>query len=392
MNPWRGLANLPTRVWILCGCTLVNRMGTMAFPFLALFLVQGRHWTPQAASSAMLVYGAGSILSAPAWGKVADRLGHTRMLSLSLWGSGAILMVIPSAPTRGLLLVAIFLWAVLTQAFSPSSMALLTDLAPSEQRRSVFALHRLVTNLGLALGPALGGILASYSYRWVFWTDGLTTLASAVLLGLGFARGQVSQGSEAARDSNRGEGAWRDRKFLYLLLGFLPGLLVFSQTGGVLPLWVVDNLGFTPRFFGLIFTLNTVMIVLLEVALNLATAQWPHRRLFVVGSLLFATGFGLTGLARTHAGLLVTVVIWTFGEMIMLPASSDAVAVLAPPHRRGEYMGLFSFTIALGTALGPWLGVLAYAHIGPAAVWGACWVAGGASALLLSKCRLGPEF
>ena len=390
MNPWKGLAKLPSRVWILCGCTLVNRMGTMALPFLALFLIQGCRWTPQAASTAMLVYGAGSIGSAPLWGKLADRMGHTRMLALSLWGSGAFLLVIPFAPTRILLLLAIFLWAVLTQAFSPSSMALLTDLAPPEQRRAVFALHRLVTNLGLALGPALGGIIASYGFRWVFWTDGATTLASATLLMLCFAPGEVQLAPREDQDLSHGRSAWRDRGFLYLLLGFFPVLLVFSQTGGVLPLWVVNSLGFTPRFFGLLFTLNTIMIVLLEVALNLATAHWPHQRLFVLGSLLFAVGFGVTGLVRSHTGLLATVVIWTFGEMIMLPASSDAVALIAPPHRRGEYLGLFSFTIALAMAMGPWLGIMAYAHASSASVWAGCGVAGAISALMLSRCRLSP--
>ncbi len=56
MNPWRGLAGLPREVWLLCASTLVNRLGTMALPFLVLYLTDGRRWTPQEASFGMMVW------------------------------------------------------------------------------------------------------------------------------------------------------------------------------------------------------------------------------------------------------------------------------------------------------------------------------------------------
>lgn len=389
MNPWRGLLALPRRVWLLCGCTLVNRMGSMAFPFLALFLVQGRGWTPQEAGTAMLVYGAGSLLSAPVAGPLADRVGHSRVLRFSLWGSGIMLLVLPFAHGRPALFAAILTWAVLTQAFWPSSMALLAGLAPPEQRKAVFALHRLVSNLGMAVGPAVGGFLAMYGFPWVFWVDGLTTLLSASLLTVYFHRGKAVAGQAPVPvPAGPDRSAWRDRHLLYLLLAFLPGLMVFCQLTGVLPLWVVRDLGFTPRFFGMVFTVNTLIIVALEVALNLAMARWPHQRQFTLGAMLFALGFGLTGVARSHGALMATVVIWTFGEMILFPAMADAVATLAPVHRRGEYMGLYSLTFALGMALGPWLGVMAYARVGAGPVWGACAGVGIGSAFLLSRFRM----
>ena len=387
MTPWDGLQALPRRVWLLCACTLVNRMGTMAFPFLTLYLVQDRHWTPRAASTALLVYGAGGLLSAPFSGKLADRLGHSRILRASLWGSGALLMVLPQARSAPGLAAAIFLWAVLTQAFWPSSMALLSGLAPPGQRRAVFALHRVVSNLGMALGPALGGYIAMASFRWVFWTDGLTTLLSAGLLTRFFIPGERLDRPPAPAEGDRGKPAWSDPGLVLLLLAFLPVLLAFWQVSGVLPLWVVRDLRFSSTFFGLIWTLNTLLIVLLEVPLNLAMARWPHGRQFALGALLVAAGFGLTGWARSHGAILLTVAIWTGGEMILFPATADAVAALAPSHRRGEYMGLYSLTFAVANGIGPWLGVLACAQAGPGAVWAGCFLLGCASAAALGRFR-----
>jgi predicted MFS family arabinose efflux permease len=385
MNPWRGLRGLPRAVWLVCASTLVNRLGTMALPFLVLYLTEGRRWTPGEAGFGMMVYGAGALVAGPFSGRLADRLGHVHVLKASLWSSGALLLLLPLATTKPLLFALIFLWAGLTQAFWPSAMALLAGLAAPDQRKAVFALHRLAVNLGMAVGPALGGFIAHHSYRWVFWTDGLSTLAGAVVLTLVL---RVPPMAPVPHDHVPGGSPWRDRHLAYLLLPFIPLLMVFFQIEGTLPLWVVRDLGLGSRFYGLLFTVNTLLIVALEVALNLAMARWPHGRQLFVGSLCLAAGFGLTTWATGHALLIGTTVIWTFGEMILFPAMSDAVATLAPPDRRGEYMGLLSLSFAAALALGPWLGVLAYAKAGPKAVWLSTFVIAGGAGLLLSRFKV----
>jgi len=382
MNPWRGLRGLPREVWLLCGSTLINRLGTMALPFLVLYLTEGRRWTPQEAGFGMMVYGAGALAAGPFSGRLADRLGHVHVLKASLWTSGALLLCLPLATTKPMLFALIFLWAGLTQAFWPSAMALLTGLAAPEQRKAVYALHRLSVNLGMAVGPAMGGFIAHHSYRWVFWTDGLSTLAGATLLTLLF---KVPAKPELPADHAPGRSPWRNRALLFLLLPFVSMLMVFFQIEGTLPLWVVRDLHFGSPFFGLLFTVNTLLIVALEVPLNLAMAHWPHGRSFLLGSLCIAVGFGSIGLATTRLELVLTTVAWTFGEMILFPAMSDAVASLAPPDRRGEYMGLLSLSFAAALALGPWLGVWAYARTGPRSVWLAAFVIALGAGQLLAR-------
>lgn len=366
MNPWRGLRGLPREVWLVCASTLINRLGTMALPFLVLYLTEGRRWTPEEAGIGMMVYGAGALVAGPFSGRLADRLGHVRILKASLWSSGALLLVLPLATTKPTLFPLIFLWAGLTQAFWPSAMALLTGLAAPEQRKAVYALHRLSVNLGMAVGPAMGGFIAHHSYRWVFWTDGLSTLAGAAMLSLLL---QAHPNPTLPEDHARSRSPWQDRSLAWLLLPFIPTLMVFFQIEGTLPLWVVRDLGLGSSFFGLLFTVNTLVIVALEVPLNLAMAHWSHGRLLLLGSLCLAFGFGLTAWATTRITLILTTIVWTFGEMILFPAMSDAVATLAPPDRRGEYMGLLSLTFAAALAMGPWMGVWAYAKTGPRSVW-----------------------
>ena len=384
MNPWRGLRGLPREVWLVCASTLINRLGTMALPFLVLYLTEGRHWTPAEAGTGMMVYGAGALAAGPFSGRLADRLGHVRVLKASLWSSGAMLLVLPFAAAKPLLFGLIFLWAGLTQAFWPSAMALLTGLATPEKRKAVFALHRLSVNLGMAVGPALGGFIAHHSYRWVFWTDGFSTLAGALVLTL------VLKGPGLPTPDHGhapGGSPWRDRHLAFLLIPFSLVLMVFFQIEGTLPLWVVRDLNLGSTFFGLLFTVNTLLIVLLEVPLNLAMAHWTHGRQLLLGALCIAVGFGSIAWARGRLSLIGTTVIWTFGEMILFPAMSDAVATLAPPDRRGEYMGLLSLAFAFALALGPWLGVLTYAKAGPKVLWLSTFGLAGLAGLWLLRFR-----
>lgn len=384
MHPWKGLKGLPRAIWLISFSTLVNRLGTMALPFLVLYLTEARHWTPAEAGTAMAVYGFGALTASPFAGKLADRLGHARVLRASLWLSGLALLLMPFAGQRVVLYPLIFLWAGFTQAFWPSAMALITGLVAPEQRKAAFALHRAAVNLGMAVGPAAGGFIAHASYRWVFWTDGLSTLLSGLLLTWFLRDGSATPAPTPAEGSR---AAWRDPRLMGLLLGLLPAMLVFFQIEGSYPLWVVRDLGHSTRFFGLVFTLNTLLIVAFEVALNLAMARWPHGRALALGCLCYAVGFGLTGLAHAKGALLGLAAVWTVGEMILLPTASDAVATLAPMERRGEYMGFYALLFAMALALGPWLGVQGYAALGPGGVWAGCFLAGLLSAGVLWRFR-----
>ena len=86
-NPWRGLGALPPKIWIHFTATLINRMGTMAIPFLVLYLTKDVGFNAEHAGLMLGLYGLGSLCSSPFLGKLSDRVGPVRVMKVSLFTS-----------------------------------------------------------------------------------------------------------------------------------------------------------------------------------------------------------------------------------------------------------------------------------------------------------------
>lgn len=408
MNPWRGLKNLPREMWILFSVTLVNRAGTMVLPFLVLYLTRTLRISPAHAALALTVYGIAALLTMPVVGWLADRVGPLIVMKFSLLSSGVILLLFPLAHRFVAILGMTFLFAVLNESVRPPSLALVSDLVTPAQRKSAFALSRLAVNLGMSIGPAIGGVLAIFSFRWLFLVDGITSILAAMVLILAWpeprrlkAKASEPQWEEPA-DLGReieAEGAtllpaahpladlraFRNPRMLYFLMALIPVQLVFFQLTSTLPLFLVGGLRLPESLYGTIFTLNTLMIVALEVPLNGATSHWSHRRTLMLGAILYAVGFGAYAFVARPAGVLAAVVVWTFGEMILMPGSAAYASEIAPPGRRGEYMGLYTMSFSIAFATGPWLGAQTLQRWGGRALWEIAFASGCISAALMSR-------
>jgi len=386
LNPWRGLGDLPKAIWIHFAATLINRLGTMAIPFLVLYLTQERGFDPEHAGLMLGIYGGTSLVATPILGKLADRVGHVRMMKASLFGSGLVLLAYPFAKTPAQVTVATILFAITAEAFRPASLSVLTDLAPPEQRKAAFAANRLAINLGMSVGPAVGGYLAEVSFPAIFRVDGSSTLLAWMLLTItGF---KVVEHAGAGGKTAHGHGSipgYKNPLLITFLAACVPLAAVFFQHEGALPLDVVRDLGMKESFFGWMFTINTILIVLFEVRLNLTTSHWSHGRSLATGGMFLAVGFGAMAFATTPASVAATVVVWTIGEMILLPSMSNFVAEIAPPDRRGEYMGLYSMSWGIAFAVGPWLGTVVLERFGRVTLWAGCFVAAALAAAALAR-------
>jgi predicted MFS family arabinose efflux permease len=388
---WKDLRHLPRPVWVVAGSQLVNRAGSMVLSFLVLYLTRERGFSPEHAGFILFLYGAGSIVSAPIAGRLADRFGAVPLMRFSLFLSGGMLLVYPLARTVPSIVVVTIVLAMLTEAFRPAAMSFFGESVAPARRKSAFAVYRLAINLGMAIGPAVGGILATISFRYLFFADAGTSIAAGLVLALATlpARAKGAHPSQTHLSTTThlrlSTAAHADPRFLFFLAGVLPVVVIFFQHISSMPLFIVNNLGFSPRMFGLLFSLNCLIIVVLEIPLNAATAHWPHRRTLALGALLSGAGFGAMAFARDFWSLAATVVVWTFGEMLFFPASAAYATDIAPDARRGEYSGLYTMAFSVAFAIGPWAGTAVLERAGARLLWGLTFVLGAIAAAMFLR-------
>jgi predicted MFS family arabinose efflux permease len=390
VNPWRGLAGLPRGVWVLALAILINKAGSMVLAFLVLYLTRSLGFSVRAAANVLFLYGAGALIAAPVSGVLSDRWGPIRIMRGSLLLSGALLLVYPIAKSVSLVVLFTLALSILAESFRPASLTIFGDLVPPAQRKAGFALNRLAINLGMSVGPAVGGFLASISFPYLFFVNGATALAAGVILVAArfpkHRHGADSGTIEAAvAPLVRLPRAHQDSKLIFFLAGVLPvGMILFQIIGGM-PVFLVRDLHVSEAGYGLLFTLNCVLIVFLEVPLNTSTAHWPHRRTLALGALLFGVGFGALAFAWSFLTAAVTVVIWTFGEMFFFPSMAAYLTDIAPVRRRGEYMGLSQMVMGLAFMTGPWAGMLVLDRFGAKTLWLVTFLLGLGATLIMAR-------
>lgn len=378
---------------------LINRTGTIVLFFLSYYLLQPRFgFSLGEVGFISFAFGFGALLTAPLSGWLSDKIGALQVMKLSLVLSGTILLIYPLGQNFVLIASLTFLCALTAEAFRPASYAILNvvvagpdEMQTLKRRKSAQALYRLAVNLGFAIGPLIGGFLATRGlWEVIFLVDGASSILAFVYLSVMLRPVKFQPSSsgihatESAIIQSPTTKAIADRRFRYFLAAMAPALLVFFLEMGALPQFMKLQLGIDESFFGYLIALNAFLVIVLELPLNWFTRAWSYRRSLTWGALLVALGFGSVAFANSFLFIALTVVIWTFGEMFLLPNSFAYVGSIAPKNRQGEYAGILAMVFNLCLSLAPWLGLLALSHI-PRLMWVAAFVLGGLSAVMISR-------
>lgn len=364
----QAFSGLPREVWLLSAMLLVNRSGAMVLPFLSLYLTQNMALSVAAAGKILAAYGLGSVLGAWLGGWLSDRIGPDATMRISLALSGVLYVVVGLQTHPFAVAVSVFVLGVFAESFRPAVMAAMGARAPVGLRMRAYALLRLAANLGVGIGPAVGGVLALVNYFWLFAVDGATCWAALAILIWGMPREtQTSAGSEPSTPAR--SGPWRDGTFLALMFVVTVVATVIFQVMSIFPVYLREAYGFREDKIGLLLAFNPLLIVLFEMVLT----HWAELRrdlpLLPLGAALICVGFGLLPLGHSALFVASTIAVWTLGEMLAFPALNNIVAGRAVSANRGRYMGLYTMSFASAFIFAPALGGWTYARFGPDVLW-----------------------
>jgi predicted MFS family arabinose efflux permease len=374
---------------------LVNAFGNgITFPFVVIYLHNVRDFSLGIAGLVLATNGIMSLVASPVAGWLSDRIGGRLTLAgaLVLMATGTALFPFVREPWQAFVAMAIVGWG--NGSFWPSQSTMLAGLAPRERRHAAYALQRVSRNLGIGLGGLAGGLIATTadptSFTVLFFVDAASFLAFVGVLAF-VPDPELPPPEEGARP-----GRYRDVLRDRLLLGIVGLNILFVSAGyaqiELLPAFAKNEAGVTEKAIGVIFLVNTLVIVLAQLpiahqlegrrrmpALALMTVLWASSWMIVL-----ACGATLEAIAAA-VGFALAGVVFGLGECFQGPTQGALVADLAPPRLRGRYMALSTISWEIGFVIGPAIGGFVLDHK-PLALWplaaGVCLLAGmGALAL-----------
>jgi MFS family permease len=352
MRAPRGVAGLPRPFWALWAGTLINRLGTMVEPFLALYLTRTRHLSLTSTGAVLTIWGLGALASQPVAGVLADRVGRRATLAGGTLLSAAAMLVL--AYSRGLaaITVVVFVLGLSLDAYRPASSAIVADLVAPADRPRAYALLFWAINLGFSAAVLAGGWLAMHAAHWLFIVDALTSAVFGVLV---WREVPETRSVDATARAGRLREVVHDPLMLAFLVITLGYAVVYLQSYLGLPL-AMRRSGLPPSAYGLAIAVNGVLIVILQPFIAVRLGRWERSRVLAVGVGWVSAGFGLTALASSTLAYAGTVAIWTLGEIITASVALAIVADLAPAHLRGRYNGVYGLAWALASLLAPMIG------------------------------------
>ncbi len=370
----------------------VNTMGlSLVMSFLGIYVVETRDYPAWLYGLIALVANVGQSLSSAWAGNLSDRIGRRPLITNALFVRSAVIallgtQVLFDAPLWSLALNMI-VSSTLRGCFEPVAYALVADVVTDEQRISAFGLHRMSSNLGWAIGPALGGVLTLVMpYGAVFYVAALgMVIAGFVTMGIADPIQRTSESKPPALGSAVLEGL-RDPLLRLLLIGTFLGALMTTQMFATFGIYLTSKLDLAKADVGLLYMINGVAVLVLQLPAIGLIERIGLDRALPWGSLLSAVGFALIGAATGFGGAALAILTLTGAEVLLDPAHQTAIAKAADPARRGRTYGVVSFAQMLGIALAPFTGGILLDTIGDA--HGAMWLTIATIGLAQTLCFL----
>jgi MFS family permease len=366
------IAEYPFQFWILfCQRFIGSAGGSLVWPFFTIYLRQ-RLGIPLTTVGFLFAINAGvGLFSQVIWGPVVDRYGRKVAMVVGLSNEVVVMMGFALLGSLNAYAVLIALSGLIEPASRIGSDAMIADLIEKDKRAGAYALLRMVSNAGVAIGPAVGGFLAATSYLLTF-SSAAVGATVALLLVVFLVKETKPELSEDEKSEAVGGGylhILRDFRFIGFCLASILLWMAYEPFMQILPVYMKEGFGIPESGYGLIMTVNALMVVFFQFAVTRITEKYSDAYVMAAGS--FWTGLAALGavLSNNVWLFLMSMVILTIGELVWAPTSITYVARIAPIDMRGRYMGVYGMVSGISYGIGPIASGFAYDNIAPVAVW-----------------------
>lgn len=364
----------PQQFWIIFWGQMISVVGTsLTWPFMTIYLHENFGLPLTTVTFLISLESVMTVISNILAGPYMDRHGRKPVMIISIFVNALSFVALALARSLPAFVIIMILRGFFTQLYRVGTNTMVTDLTNEEDRFEAFSLTRTSANIGFAVGPAIGGFIAAYSYQLSMGLSavvlGIVTVITLVWVKETLPKNNLSQVKAGFAGLGDYKHAIHDKFFLIFILADIFVTMGMVNMFNLLSVYGKENFGVLESEYGFIMTVNAVMAATLQLPVTAVTKKKPEFPILALGAVFYAIGLGSVALGNSFSDFVISMIILTAGELILQPTAMSVVAKLSPPDQRGRYMGLYSLTMGAARGIGPLIGGLLNDYIAPAAIW-----------------------
>ena len=366
--------------WIIMGGMFIDRLGgALIFPFFGLYITSKYNVGMTEVGYLFTILAFSSLIGSLLGGAMTDKFGRKVIILAGLVFSALSTLLLAFAPSLDFIYMAGLIVGLFGNMAGPAHQAIVADVLPEGKRVDGFGVLRIIANLAVVIGPAVGGFLAARSYTILFISDVVLSSITALII-LAFvpetkpepaldAGGEPAQPESFSKTMAGYVQVLKDQPYMVYILASIFMVLAYMQMNTTLPVFLRDVHGIPDSGYGMLLSLNASMVVALQFPITRRIKPFAPMKIMVWGTLIYALGFSMYGFTSAYWLFIIAMMIITFGEMLVAPTGQAIVAKLAPEDMRGRYMAVFGFSWTIPNAIGPLLAGLVMDNYNPNWVW-----------------------
>jgi MFS family permease len=365
----------PKTFWTLIGALFIDRLGgALIFPFLSLYITKKFDVGMTAVGQLFAIWAITGMIGGMIGGAMTDKFGRRAMLIFGLISSATTSLMMGLVNEIQLFYIFAAVSGLFSSVGGPAQGAMVADLLPENQHAQGYGIMRVAANLAVTIGPAIGGLLASINYLWLFIIDASASIITALLVYFVLPEtkpeAKAGEAPESTLQTLKGYfKVAKDYLFMIFIFCMMFMTIVYMQMNSSLAVFLRDSHGISEQGFGYILSLNAGMVVVFQFWVSRKIENQKPMFMMALGTLLYAIGFGMYGFVGSYIMFMAAMVIITIGEMIVAPVGQSLIARFAPESMRGRYMAMSDFAWIIPAAIGPWGAGIIMDNYNPNWVW-----------------------
>jgi MFS family permease len=312
---------------------------------------------------------AAQLISAPWWGRFSDKYGRRPALLVGLSAACIAYVVFAFATSIWLLLL-----SRLVQGAGGGTVgviqAYVADSVEANNRAKALGWLSAATNVGVAIGPAIGSAALKLGSRG----PGLAA-AALCLINIFFAWKFLRESrdmTEAHEKKPRASRTVIAQVITHpadpaprLIWIYAIAMGAFSGLMAILALFLADRFGVTRDRIWIFYTyVGAISVVTRAGILGRMVDRYGEAYLSRIGLTLLATGLATLPLARGYISLAISVALIPLGTAFTFPCVTSMLSRVISSRERGLYMGVQQTFGGLGRVLIPLWAGFSYDHFG----------------------------